>query len=127
MMTAGRSLRLPAGALPLGLALFLVVPGAGAAKLPPLWGYGVKSCDDYLRAAKGWDAGVDVQMAQYRRYEDWLTGFISGLNLATGQDVLKGVTIKAAMQRNRAYCGGHLNKDFFTATMEFVRMLSRLP
>ncbi|MEJ2386538.1 MAG: hypothetical protein P8Y27_04270 [Chromatiaceae bacterium] len=109
------------------LAFLFAVPCLAADKLPPLWGYGVKSCTDYLVAAKGREQGVEVQVAEYRRYEDWLTGFISGLNLATGEDVLKGVTVKAAMQRNRAYCSGHLKKDFFTATMDFVRMLSSLP
>jgi hypothetical protein len=109
------------------LALLFAVPCLAADKLPPLWGYGVKSCADYLVAAKGGEQRVEAQKAEYRRYEDWLTGFASGLNLATGEDVLKGVTIKAAMQRNRAYCSGHLKKDFFTATMDFVRMLSSLP
>lgn len=109
------------------LALLFAVPCLAADKLPPLWGYGVKSCADYLVAAKATEQEVEAQKAEYRRYEDWLTGFVSGLNLATGEDVLKGVTIKAAMQRNRAYCSGHLKEDFFTATMDFVRMLSSLP
>jgi hypothetical protein len=109
------------------LALLFAVPCLAADKLPPLWGYGVKPCADYLVAAKAWEQEVEAQTAEYRRYEDWLTGFVSGLNLATGEDVLKGVTIKAAMQRNRAYCSGHLKEDFFTATMDFVRMLSSLP
>jgi hypothetical protein len=118
---------LPEAAAPFFLALLFAVPCLAADKLPPLWGYGVKSCADYLVAAKGWKQRVEVQVAEYRRYEDWLTGFVSGLNLATGEDVLKGVTIKATMQRNRAYCSGHLKEDFFTATMDFVRMLSSLP
>jgi hypothetical protein len=106
--------------------LLCAAPSLAAEKLPPLWGYGIKSCGDYLTAAKGWDAGVEVQMAEYRRYEDWLTGFVSGLNLATGQDVLEGADIDAALRRVRAYCGGHQKQDFFTATMDFVRMLSKL-
>jgi hypothetical protein len=110
----------------LGLILCCAAPGLQAAKLPPLWGYGVKSCSDYLGTVKGWEAGVERQIVEYQRYEDWLTGFISGLNLATGQDVLKGADIKAALRRNGAYCEGHRQADFFTATMSFVRMLSKL-
>jgi hypothetical protein len=104
----------------------LTAPSLQAEKMPPLWGYGVKSCDQYLRAVRGREEGQDLQRREYRRYEDWLTGFISGLNLATGQDVLKGAEIDSAMHRIRAHCGGNRKDDFFTATMDLVRMLSGL-
>lgn len=97
-----------------------------AEKMPPLWGYGIKSCANFLDAAEGMEDGVDRQAAEYRRYEDWLTGFVSGLNLATGQDVFKGADVDSAMRRIRAHCGGHRRQDFFTATMDLVRMLSSL-
>ena len=108
-------------------AAVLVLSGpAQAEKLPPLWGYGVKGCAQFLQAAEGQASEGDLQMGEYRRYEDWLTGFVSGLNLATGKDVLVGAEIEAAMRRVRAYCEGNKKEDFFTATMDLVRMLSGL-
>jgi hypothetical protein len=108
-----------------GLVMATLLSGAprlSAEALPPLWGYGVKTCESYLSAAEG----ADPQVGEYRRYEDWLTGFVSGLNLATGQDVLLGADVGSAMRRIRAYCRGHAQEDFFTATMDLIRMLNRL-
>ena len=95
---------------------------AWAEQMPPLWGYGIKTCGQYLHAVES-DGGEGTE---FRRYEDWLTGFISGLNLATGKDVLRGADIHSAMGRIRAHCGGNRKDDFFTATMDLVRMLSGL-
>jgi hypothetical protein len=110
------------------LVLLLIGPAAvaRAEKLPPLWGYGIKSCNEFLSAAEGYQDGAGGMTVEYGRYEDWLTGFISGLNLATGQDVLRGADIQTAMRRIRAHCGGHRGEDFFSATMALVRMLSGL-
>ena len=93
---------------------------------PPLWGLGVKGCDAFLTTAKGWDQGADADIAEYSRYQDWISGFISGLNLATGDDVLRGAGIDGAMRQVRAYCTSHREADFFNATMGFVRSLSTL-
>jgi hypothetical protein len=120
-MTPVRSFQLLAAVL-----LALALPPAAAEKLPPLWGYGVKSCDDFLITAQGRDAGEERAGIEYRRYEDWLTGLISGLNLATGKDVLRGADVENAMGRIRAHCGGNPKDDFFTAAMDLVRMLSGL-
>ena len=109
------------------VALLMGTAGiARAEKLPPLWGYGIKSCTDLLSVAEGKENGVDGMALEYGRYEDWLTGFISGLNLSTGKDVLRGADIETALRRIRAYCGGHRKEDVFTATMDLVRMLSGL-
>lgn len=108
------------------LALLGATPSLQAEKMPPLWGYGIKSCPQYLDAATGREQGHEQPKREYRRYEDWLTGFISGLNLATGKDVLKGADIDTAMTRIRAHCGGNRKDDFFAATMDLVRMLSGL-
>jgi hypothetical protein len=91
----------------------------------PLWGYGVRSCDAFVAAAKAQDEG---DAAEYQRYEDWLTGFVSGINLAIGEDALAGSGIETAMRRTRSYCerkekGG---EDFFNAAMELVRSLRSL-
>jgi hypothetical protein len=109
------------------LAALLCFPATvGAEKLPPLWGYAVKSCADYLAAVEADAAGTEVAAWELRRYEDWLTGIVSGLNLATGKDVLVGADIQSALRRIGAYCRGHPQDDFFTATMDLVRSLSRL-
>ena len=113
------------GVLPALLCL-LFSTGMQAGEMPPLWGYGVKSCDDYAAAWSGREEGVDTWIGEYRRYEDWLTGFVSGMNLATGQDVLVGVEIESAMRRVHLYCDEHRKEDFFTATMDLVRLLSKL-
>ncbi|MCC7276705.1 MAG: hypothetical protein IT487_00115 [Chromatiaceae bacterium] len=119
--------------LPLAVLLpLLLAPGMGvgakakADKLPPIWGYGVKSCTTFLAAADGRAAGDALQDLEFQRYEDWLTGFITGLNLAMGKDVLVGADINGALKRIHAYCQGHGKEDVFTATMDLVRMLGRL-
>ena len=119
--------------LPFAILLPLLVvpcPGFGAStkatKLPPIWGYGVKSCTTFLAAADGRAAGDALQDLEFQRYEDWLTGFITGLNLAMGKDVLVGADINGALKRIHAYCQGHGKEDVFTATMDLVRMLGRL-
>jgi hypothetical protein len=100
--------------------------GAAEDKLPPVWGYGVKTCDAFLTAADGREQGEELQRWEYGRYEDWLTGFVTGLNLATGQDVLLGADIDGAMRRIQAHCRGERQQDFFTAAMDLIRMLSGL-
>jgi hypothetical protein len=116
----------------LGVILILLVQWLALAgepsanKMPPLWGYGVNSCDAYVAAWNGREEGIDEHIGEYRRFEDWLTGLVSGLNLATGQDVLVGVTIDSAMRRIHLYCDDHRKDDFFTAAMDLVRMLSQL-
>ncbi len=91
----------------------------------PLWGYGVRSCDNFLAAVKARDEG---EAAEYQRYEDWLTGFISGLNLAIGEDTLAGSGIETAMRRTQSACErpGEGGKDFFNAAMALVRSLRSL-
>lgn len=100
------------------LALAAGSPPASSASTPALWGYGVRGCADYLRAVEAAESGKPTD---YQRYEDWLTGFISGLNLALDYDVLDGVGITTAMERTRAHCVGKPGDDFFTATMTLVR------
>ena len=109
------------------LATGILLPAVGwADEKPALFGYGVRSCDDFIKA---WDEraeGIDQGIAEYRRYEDWLAGFVSGLNLATGQDVLRGAQIEGAMRRAQVHCDNKRKDDFFTATMDLVKMLSQL-
>ena len=115
---------LPRPTLPALLcALSCLLPAAAQADKQVLWGYGVRTCADFESAAETADAG---DFAEYQRYEDWLTGFISGLNLAMGIDALSGSGIDTAMIRTRKQCGEHPSDDFFNAAMRFVRTLSTL-
>lgn len=93
---------------------------------PQVLGYGVKPCEAYLVAYEGWDTGLEEQIEQYLHYRDWLTGFVSGLNLAMGQDVLRGVEAPGAMRRIQLYCDEHPTEDFFTASMSLIKLLSTL-
>jgi len=96
------------------------------AEPPQVLGYGVKPCEEYLKAYDGWDAGLEDEIEQYLHYRDWLTGFVSGLNLALGKDALRGVEIPGAMRRIQLYCDERPTDDFFTASMSLIKLLSKL-
>lgn len=91
-----------------------------------LLGYGVKPCKAYLEAYDGWESGLEEQIEQYLHYRDWLAGFVSGLNLAMGEDVLHGIEVAGAMRRIQLYCDEHPTKDFFTASVSLIKLLSNL-
>ncbi len=112
----------------LGLAIWCTAWGAGpkpTGPTPPLWGYGVKGCDEYASVSFKHQEGSGEGAGEYQRYQDWLTGFISGLNLATGSDVLAGIGIDAAMRRIGLYCEEHRKQDFFAGTTDLVKSLSQ--
>jgi hypothetical protein len=89
---------------------------------PILWGYGIKGCPDYLRVAPA--AGAEtVANEEYLRYREWLAGLVTGLNLATGLDVLKGAELEAALSRIRARCEEHPEDDFFNASLALLKSL----
>ncbi len=90
---------------------------------PKVWGYGTKTCTSFITTYKAWEGGKQDQVWEYFRYRDWLTGFISALTLATGSDVMRGVEPKSAMRRINLYCEENLENDFFSATLEFIRIL----
>ena len=108
----GRALGLTAGIIAL---VAVASPGPALSAGQPLWGYGVRTCAEFLRADD----------AELRRYEDWLTGFLSGLNLATGEDVLRGADLDAALAANGDFCATRPTSDFFNATMALVRERAR--
>ena len=97
---------------------------AMAADKPVLWGQGVQSCEVYARAWDGRKLGTQAAMEDYQRFQDWLAGFVSGLSLATGMDVLRGVDIEGAMRRTSIHCEDNPQDDFFTASMDLIRVLS---
>ncbi len=84
---------------------------------PVLWGAGVAQCGDFVAA---WEAD---RTEDRRPYRDWLAGFASGLNLATGEDVFGGESLEAVMRRLHIYCDDHSDEDFFNASMAVIRTL----
>ena len=109
----------------LTIALVLTLSSLGVEAAPPLWGYGVKPCRDFLTAAPSENAPTEVSGMEYLRYREWLAGLISGLNLATASDVLAGAELNAALTRIRARCQSHPDEDFFNASMSLVQSLNR--
>jgi hypothetical protein len=107
------------------LALALGLTTVGATAGPAVWGYGVKPCRDFLAAAPGDAASAAVGSTEYLRYREWLAGLITGLNLATAADVLGGAQLDAALNSIRARCQARPGDDFFSASMNLVRSLSR--
>ena len=111
---------------PILLGIVLAVGPFGsalAAGAPVLWGAGVKPCTDFLAVAPADATAQAIAGEGYRRYQEWLSGLVTGLNLATGRDVLKGAELDAAMIRIRANCERHPTDDFFNAAMRLVRSL----
>lgn len=102
----------------------LLALAPAAAQTPPLWGYGVRGCTEVVQACATDAAGAGSEL---QHYQDWLSGFLSGLNLATGIDVLAGTDIDAALQRACAHCKHKPTDDFFNAAMALVRAVGALP
>ena len=112
--------------LALGLTLTPLAPRFAAAEGPRLWGYGVKGCPELIAAVPA--AGAEVAgNVEYPRYREWLAGLVSGLNLATGLDVLKGAELEAALTRIRAHCQDHPQDDFFNASLALLKSLGAVP
>jgi hypothetical protein len=108
--------------------LLLVVPlGSLAAERPLLWGYGVKPCAEFLEVRKGWLEGDESTSAEYLAYRDWLAGFVSGLSLATGEDMLRGAALSSTLDDIAKRCTAQGDEDFFNATSAVLRALSLLP
>jgi hypothetical protein len=109
----------------LATALNLALAGGSsrAGDAPTLWGYGVKPCSAFLTTAPA--AGVPAELgdADYLRYREWLAGLVTGLNLATGSDVLAGAELDGALTRIRAHCKDHPGDDFFNASLALIKSL----
>jgi hypothetical protein len=108
------------------LPLLLAALSVSAQEPPEVWGFGVKACRDYLVTFENWQEGRETAIADYLRYRGWLAGLVTGLSLATGQDVLKGVEMDGAMRRIQVNCDERPDDDFFNASMRLIRRLSGL-
>ncbi|AHF03126.1 hypothetical protein MARPU_03960 [Marichromatium purpuratum 984] len=114
------------GAIVLMLVLTLGSAAAwGRAPSAALWGYGVKPCGEFLMVAPGAEAPPALADSEYLHYREWLAGLISGLNLATGGDVLRGAELDAALARVQAYCEDDPRQDFFNAALRLLRALQK--
>lgn len=94
--------------------------------VPALWGYGVQTCSAFLATTPGDLIPTALADEDYLRYREWLAGLVTGLNLATGRDVLRDAELDAAMLRIRALCKDHPEDDFFNASLRLVRSLGQL-
>ncbi|MBO8087649.1 MAG: hypothetical protein J7D61_16570 [Marichromatium sp.] len=114
------------GAIVLMLVLALGASAAwGQAPSAALWGYGVKPCGEFLAVAPGAAAPTALADPEYLHYREWFAGLISGLNLATGGDVLHGAALDAALARVQAYCEADPRQDFFNAALRLLRTLQK--
>ncbi|MEI6413193.1 MAG: hypothetical protein WCP34_02895 [Pseudomonadota bacterium] len=110
------------------LPLLMTLSGqSGAQELPSLWGYGTRLCEDFHKAQMEADQGIDQGILEYRRYQDWLQGFLSGLNLATGQDLLRGGEMAVLLRWVERQCDDKPEKSLLTATREALKALSGMP
>jgi len=108
------------------LIIFLLPMTSVNAEKPQLLGYGTKMCDLYVIVYEGWDMGLEEQIEEYLHFRDWLTGFVSGLSLSMGSDVLRGVAVQGAMRRIQLHCEEHPTEDFFTAAFTLIKTLDKL-
>lgn len=99
-------------------------PCARAADVGGLIGVGVKYCDDLNVAAASAKRGEDLGVLDLRRYDDWAAGFVSGLNLAAGRDLLRNVPFAGFMRRVAQHCGDHPRDDVFTAVNGVLKQLN---
>jgi len=99
-------------------------PAARAADAGGLLGVGVESCDDFNLRHHSADRGEDLGILALRRYEDWAAGFASGLSLAAGRDLLRGVPFDGFMRRVALHCADNPRDDVFTAVNAVLRMLN---
>jgi hypothetical protein len=99
-------------------------PGAPAADAGGLVGMGVKSCDDLSLAEVSAKRGDDLGILALRRYEDWTAGFVSGLNLAAGRDLMRNVPLGGLMRRVAQHCGDYPRDDVFTAVNGVLKQLN---
>jgi hypothetical protein len=107
------------------LAVGLLGPGtAASADAGGLIGMGVRSCDDFSLSDVSAGRGDDLGVLALRRYEDWAAGFVSGLNLAAGRDLLRNVPFAGFMRRVAQHCADHPRDDVFTAVNGLLRQLN---
>ena len=110
----------------IAMLLFFVSSVSVAENSPEVLGYGVKSCSAYLDTYARQKKGEDIAILEYLRYQDWVTGLVTGLSLATAMNVLGDVDVESVMRRVQIECEEHPDEDFFTATTKLIKQISSL-
>lgn len=93
-----------------------------------LQGFGVRSCDYLSLSELRWDEGQEEGAVAYMRLQEWLSGFISGLTLATGEDVTKGAGTEGMLREVVEFCRQQENRDqdVFGAVMTLIRQRQKV-
>ena len=112
---------------PLLLLAFFTPGFSVAGPGPVLHGYGARSCVEYLDTWRRWEAGQDEGILDHFGYSQWLAGLVTGLSLATGEDVLRGADVEGMMRRVRLGCEEDRKQDVFGVAGAYLRELSLLP
>jgi hypothetical protein len=102
----------------------VAAPTGGAEDAGGLIGMGVRSCDDLGLAEVSAGRGDDQGVLTLRRYDDWAAGFVSGLSLAAGRDLLRNVPFGGLMRRVGAHCADHPRDDVLTAISAVLKDLN---
>ena len=105
------------------IMLFLLLAAAPSwSQNASLYGYGVRSCDDLVASAKQWESEKeDAGALAYVQLREWMSGFISGLSLALGNDVTRGAGVEGMIRQVVKQCTDRRQSDVFTTTMELIR------
>jgi len=93
---------------------------------PPLvWGYGNRRCSEYLLIypAPNQPQREDL-VAEYQSTREWVSGFATGLSLATGMDILHGGNVDEVMERLFTQCGTQISNDLFNVALGVFRAMS---
>ena len=106
------------------VAALCIAPTTRAEDAGGLIGMGVRACDDLSLAEVSAGRGDDLGVIALRRYEDWAAGFVSGLSLAAGRDLLRNVPFAGFVRRVGQHCADHPRDDVFTAVNKILRDLN---
>ena len=112
----------------LGALMFsLACCGAAAASPPLLHGYGGESCERFLETRRQAEQGEARAVFDELGYSQWLAGMVSGLSLASGEDVLHGADVDGLLRRVQRHCEDDLSLNVMDAALAHIRSLSQLP
>ncbi len=94
---------------------------------PVVLGIGAMRCQDFLETERVAGRGEVSAVARRIRYRSWLAGFASGLSLASGEDVLRGVPLEGVLRQLRYRCEKHPGRAIAEAATGLLAGISRLP
>ncbi len=108
----------------IALALISTVDAAAA---PVAIGIGAGSCQRLLETLRLADQGKVRAVANELRYRSWMAGFVSGLSVAGGEDVSRGVPLEGLMRQLRFRCQRHPGHGIAETATGLLSETSRLP